>query len=97
MTTIDDTLYKLRMAAEFGHATPEEKRRFMDAYHSIEWYVSTGRADADFEKALARANPEKLLSHILGGEDQSVDGQIARSKSYLKRYCIQKRKREASR
>ena len=97
MSAIDDTLHKLRMAAEFGHATPEEKRRFMDAYHSIEWYVSTGRADADFEKALARANPEKLQSHILGGEDQSVDGQIARSKSYLKRYCIQKRKREALR
>ena len=95
MTTIDDTLYKLRMAAEFGHATPEEKRRFMDAYHSVEWYVATGRADADFEKALARANPEKLLSHILGGKDQSVDGQVARTKGYVRRHC--RRKREASR
>ena len=92
MTTIDDTLYKLRMAAEFGHATPEEKRRFMDAYHSVEWYVATGRADADFEKALARANPEKLLSHIL---DQSVEGQVARAKGYIRRHC--RRKREASR
>ena len=95
MSAIDDTLHKLRMAAEFGHATPEEKRRFMDAYHSIEWYVSTGRADADFEKALAGANPEKLLSHILGGKDQSVEGQVARAKSYVRRHC--RRKREASR
>ena len=94
MTAIDDTLHKLRMAAEFGHATPEEKRRFMDAYHSVEWYVSTGRADADFEKALARANPEKLLSHILGGKDQSVEG-VARAKGYIRRHC--RRKREASR
>ena len=95
MNAIDDTLHKLRMAAEFGHATPEEKRRFMDAYHSVEWYVSTGRASLDFEKALARADPQKLLSHILNGEDQSVDGQIARVKSYVQRYC--RRKREASR
>ena len=95
MTAIDDTLHKLRMAAEFGHATPEEKRRFMDACHSVEWYVSAGRADADFEKALAGANPEKLLSHILDGKNQSVEGQVARAKGYVRRHC--RRKREASR
>ena len=95
MSVAEDVLYKLWTAAEFGHATPEEKRRFMDAYHSVEWYVSTGRADADFEKALARANPEKLLSHILDGKNQSVDGQIARAKGYVRRHC--RRKREASR
>ena len=95
MSAIDDTLHKLRMAAEFGHATPEEKRRFMDACHSVEWYVSTGRADADFEKALARANPEKLLSYILNGKNQSVEGQVARAKSYVRSHC--RRKREASR
>ena len=82
-----DTLYNLWEAAEFGHETPEERADYRDAYNSVEWYVNTGRAPLAWEKALARADPKKLLAFILNGEDQSVDGQVARVTKYLDHYC----------
>lgn len=84
---VSDTLYNLWSAAEFGHETPEERADYRDAYYSVEWYVSTGRAPLAWEKALARADPKKLLAFILKGDNQSVDGQVARATAYLERYC----------
>ena len=84
---MSDALFRLHLAAEFGHETEEIKRQYLDAYHSVAWYVSTGRAYPAWERALARANPKKLLASILNGEDQSVDAQVARATAYLERYC----------
>ena len=86
MTHISDTLYNIWRTAEFFYNTPEQKKAQVDAYESIAWYCNTGRSTVAFEKALAKANPAKLLNAMLKGES-SVDAQIATAKAYLTRYC----------
>lgn len=87
MNQIENTLYELYFAAEFNYQTADQKRAQVDAYRSIEWYVNTCRASAQWCKALAKAKPITLLKHILKSDDQSVDGQIAATTKYLARYC----------
>lgn len=86
MTHINDTLWNLWKTAEFHYTSPEEKRAQVDAYDSLAWYCDTGRSTVAFERALAKANPKKLLGAMLRG-DASVDGHIASAKKYLSRYC----------
>ena len=86
MTHITDTLWNLYMTAEFNYSTQEQKRAQVDAYESIAWYCNTGRSTVAFEKALAKANPTKLLKAMLKG-DCTVDAQVASAKAYLQRYC----------
>lgn len=85
MTT--DMLYNIWRIAEFDYSSIEEKRNQVDAYNSIEWYVQTGRSCIAWERSLKKANPKKLLKHILKQDDQSVDGQIKAATEYLRRYC----------
>lgn len=84
--TSTDTLYNIWRTAEFFYNDLDQKRAQVDAYHSIEWYVTTGRSTVAFDRSLAKANPAKLLKAILKGGD-SVDEQIASTKAYLTRYC----------
>jgi len=84
---IENTLYTIWSTAEFNYKTSEEKQSQVDAFHSIEWYVQTSRASVAWVRALAKANPKKLLNHILNAEDQSIDSQITRTTNYLRRYC----------
>lgn len=84
--TITDTLYNIWRTAEFFYTDLEQKRNQVDAYESIAWYCNTGRSTVAFDKALAKANPQKLLRAILKGEN-TVDAQIASAKAYLTRYC----------
>lgn len=84
---LDETLYGIWRIAEFNYSSEEEKHNQIDAYHSIEWYVTTGRSCLSWERSLNKANPKKLLKHILKQDDQSIDGQIKSTTEYLKRYC----------
>lgn len=86
MTHITDTLYNIWRTAEFFYETPEQKRSQVDAYNALAWYCNTGRSTVAYEKALAKANSQKLLTAMLRGE-QSVDGQLASARAYLTRYC----------
>ena len=54
---------------------------------AITWYVTTGRSTRSFDKALAKANPDKLTAFILKSSALADDEIIIRCKSYLRRYC----------
>lgn len=82
-----DMLYNIWRIAEFDYSTIEEKYSQIDAYHSIEWYVMTGRSCLAWENALKKANPKKLINFILKQDDQSVQGQVESTTKYLRRYC----------
>ena len=82
---IDNTLHALFIAS-FNYCSDEEGRAKHSACDSVNWYVWSGRASTPWIKALAKADPNKLLNRVVQG-DQSVDGQIATITIYLKRYC----------
>lgn len=84
---MEDLLHKIWMAAEFDYHTIEEKHAQVDAYNSIAWYLTTGRACYAWEKALGHADPKKLIRFILRQDDSSVDGQVRAATKYLNRYC----------
>ena len=84
---MENTLYLIWKSAEFNYTSETEKRKQIDVYQSIKWYVLTGRSSVTWDKALKKANPKKLISYILKSSDQSVDGQIKSTTKYLKRYC----------
>lgn len=60
------------------------------AYQAIKYYIRTGRACPEWENALMKADPEKLLRHMTrhaikhDGSDESL---LKACTSYLKRYC----------
>lgn len=84
---IDDTLFKIWKVAEFDYQNKAEHQRQIDIYHSIEWYVNTGRTCLPWERSLDIANPKKLLRYVMRQDDQSVNGQIHSVTKYLRHYC----------
>ena len=74
MTT---TLFNINRAARFADCEC--------AGYALEWFVNTGRSTWQFDKALKRANPDKLVRFI--GNDGDYHSAVKRAKQYLKRYC----------
>ena len=74
---MNEVLYKIKRAADLtGYDL---------AWLAIEWYVGTGRSTWRFDKALKRANPEKLVRYM--GDDGNYHSAIKKAKRYLQRYC----------
>lgn len=57
------------------------------AHDVIAYYVMTGRAYKEWEQALMRSNPTKLLAYMAASQDSSHLGMMEACNRYLKRYC----------
>lgn len=84
------TLYKTsRFLTFYMHDDPASA--YIEwAYQAIKRYIRTGRAYLEWEQALAKANPEKLLMaayRYAVAHDGSDDSLIKACTAYLKRYC----------
>ena len=53
-------------------------------YQNLEWYISTGRADADFLTAVGSLSDRRMITLIRQAACGTVDGGIAKAKKYLK-------------
>lgn len=53
-------------------------------YQNLEWYISTGRADADFLTAVGNLSDRRMITLIRRAACGTVDGGIAKAKKYLK-------------
>lgn len=55
--------------------------------YAVSYYITTGRASSEWEKAFSKANPQKLLSAVAKSGSASDTEYIKRVTSYLHRYC----------
>ena len=53
-------------------------------YQNLEWYISTGRANADFLTAVGSLSDRRMITLIRQAACGTVDGGIAKAKKYLK-------------
>ena len=88
---IDNTLHRIFIAS-FNYQSAKEGREKHSVSDDLNWYIWTGRATTSFIKALAKANPDKLLNHIVKSceateEGHTTDNHIRATTAYLKRYC----------
>lgn len=88
---IDNTLHSIFIAS-FNYQSAEEGRTKHSISDDLNWYIWTGRATTSWIKALAKANPHKLLERIVKNceateEGQTTDNHIRATTAYLKRYC----------
>lgn len=68
---------------------PDDLRVYImqSAVYAISRYVTTGRAWRGWEAAFSRADPEKLLAHIVKGGTGTDDEYVKRATAYLRRFC----------
>lgn len=88
---IDNTLHNIFIAS-FNYQSAEEGRTKHSISDDLNWYIWTGRATTAWIKALAKADPHKLLERIVKSCEATEDGQttdnhIRATTAYLKRYC----------
>ena len=66
-------------------AYDEAKCRYPEwGYQSLEWYISTGRASADFLAAVGNLSDRRMITLIRRAACGSVDDGIAMAKKYLR-------------
>ena len=53
-------------------------------YQNLEWYISTGRANADFLAAVGNLSDRRMITLIRRAACGSMDGGIAMAKKYLR-------------
>lgn len=80
--TVDDILFACERACI--HSLEQRAQWALDA---IRWYIVTGRASVPWLDAVARANPDRLLTAMARSADASTAGMIETCHRYLKRYC----------
>lgn len=91
---LDDLVWQLRRISRpynIGEvdASSDEIASIDSAVEALIWYVSTGRSYMDFDKALKRANLDKLIRYMV--KDSNFSGEynplIKSAKKYLSRFC----------
>lgn len=92
-----ESLYWLEAAARQSGAfsnglnvkIPEEKALYTMrcVVYAVSYYITTGRASSEWEKAFSKANPQKLLAYAVKNGSASDAEYIKRITSYLRRYC----------
>ena len=74
---LTSTLFEINRAARYADCEL--------AGYALEWFVNSGRSTWRFDRALKKANPEKLVRFI--GVDGDYRSAVNKAKKYLKRYC----------
>ena len=83
---VDEALHKMRMLT-FGYDPASfDRRKAEESVNSLAWYINTGRASADFIKALCnlKGNQRSALLRRMVKAEYTTEAAILAAKAYIK-------------
>ncbi len=80
---IDDLLFKLYRLS-FSAYDDDKCRNPAWGYQNLEWYITTGRASSEFQKAIENLSDHRMITLIQKCSSSCTDDGVNEAKRYLK-------------